>query len=1221
MTKLVHFIAVLVLSCQFASAYTWLTYDYTEVHTNGTTRTFRLSLPDDYPYVRGILINLPGSSGDTRNEYTKPYFEEFLRVHQFAFIGAIGLVAAPGGTESLKVFSNSIPSFVTQSGKPEIAVAPWVFIGLSGGGSLSYAPITNNYAKTIAWATGSGLPGPLGTIPPPTILNIPLMAWAADNDVAGVAHAMESYVATNRTLTGRAAYAVMQGATHTDSIAVYGVGMANLHESIGLSYPTNQCPVNGPVTLSRVAEADGWLINTNTIRTAFCTTTNWSAYVGDKTKAHWVVNKNMAYVHRAFATHSSPISLSAPSDYSEVSPGANITITVNVASFVGWTNMAIFSFSTNIANFTSGTPTFTMSNVTSGIHMFSAIGTRGGTNVVAKPIMVMVRKLIAPAIPCTGPRIWYAATNGTVGGDGSFANPWELQTALNKTTTILPGDFLHLRGGNYTHVPQGTNCGTFPVDCTTGPFCDDPGYVFRVTIAGSSSGGYITIQSHPGELAMIDGGAWVHPYGTTRRTWQIGSSGSTTLGAWTITKGIRVYSSSTETRTSTEARSCFQSFPQDLNRSGGLHVYAPNVKVINCILHDTTTGLESFGTSSSPNEYYGNVSFNNGWRGINQLHGHGFYLQNSLAGSTKTLSTNIAVNNFDNGSNISGSSDSELYHFRVWGNTFINNRLLLGGRSGTPQGDNQILGNFTFNADLGFLYHLSPNSIDIQVNNNYVGGGIVQGGMWDTAVFTNNTVIHTKTGQLFILLTDPFCNVPTGWTVNRNTYVATSASAQLFRDEGCAFYTLANWRTHTGWELNSTVTAPLPTTNLTVLQPNIYDTNRAHLLVYNWANSNNVMASISTLGWGVNASVRVRNAQDYWVDITTNTVPGNNITVPMQASAHTVALPYGSTTASGSPSFPKFGAFILERIETATATPTNTLTIASSNPASGVAITATTDINGNGNGTTSFARDYLFSTAVTLVAPATASGKNFSKWQRNGIDFLFNSTLNYTVDTNVTLTAVYIEPPTTTWQFDIASSNPSGVTITVSPNDNGALGNGVTPFTRIYNDGVDITFTAPTTAGGNVFQQWTSLINGTITANPAMTITAKSGNQDTYTAVYIAQGTDTNDIAVQILNGPDAPVDIVPLDNYGNGVGNTPFLRNYNSGSAVTLTAPNLTIYGYNFVEWQDENFTVIGSTTNITLIIPTNNPIFTARAVYGTNAPLPGDHLGKASNRRRGTR
>ncbi len=55
----------------------------------------------------------------------------------------------------------------------------------------------------------------------------------------------------------------------------------------------------------------------------------------------------------------------------------------------------------------------------------------------------------------------------------------------------------------------------------------------------------------------------------------------------------------------------------------------------------------------------------------------------------------------------------------------------------------------------------------------------------------------------------------------------------------------------------------------------------------------------------------------------------------------------------------------------------------------------------------------------------------------------------------------------------VASSHPnSGVSITVSPNDNNGLGNGTTPFSRSYNNNTSVKLTAPLTAGGNSFQKW-----------------------------------------------------------------------------------------------------------------------------------------------------
>src|SRR4029078_6153374 len=98
------------------------------------------------------------------------------------------------------------------------------------------------------------------------------------------------------------------------------------------------------------------------------------------------------------------------------------------------------------------------------------------------------------------------------------------------------------------------------------------------------------------------------------------------------------------------------------------------------------------------------------------------------------------------------------------------------------------------------------------------------------------------------------------------------------------------------------------------------------------------------------------------------------------------------------------------------------------------------------NGTTQFTRTYNNNTSVNLTAPATAGGNNFQKWQRNSVDFSVNQATTVTVGADYTSTAVYVTPTRT---LTVASVNPSsGVNITVSPTDNGGLGNGTTQFTR-----------------------------------------------------------------------------------------------------------------------------------------------------------------------------
>jgi hypothetical protein len=145
-----------------------------------------------------------------------------------------------------------------------------------------------------------------------------------------------------------------------------------------------------------------------------------------------------------------------------------------------------------------------------------------------------------------------------------------------------------------------------------------------------------------------------------------------------------------------------------------------------------------------------------------------------------------------------------------------------------------------------------------------------------------------------------------------------------------------------------------------------------------------------------------------------------------------------------------------------------TLTVASVNPSSGVSITVSPiDNNGLGNGITQFTRTYNNNTTVNLTAPLTAGGNNFQKWQRNGVDWSTIRTTSVTLDANYTMTAIYVTPTRT---LTVASVNPSsGVSITVSPNDNGGLGNGTTQLTRTYYSNTYVIVTAPATAGGNNF--------------------------------------------------------------------------------------------------------------------------------------------------------
>lgn len=81
----------------------------------------------------------------------------------------------------------------------------------------------------------------------------------------------------------------------------------------------------------------------------------------------------------------------------------------------------------------------------------------------------------------------------------------------------------------------------------------------------------------------------------------------------------------------------------------------------------------------------------------------------------------------------------------------------------------------------------------------------------------------------------------------------------------------------------------------------------------------------------------------------------------------------------------------------------------------------------------------------------------------------------------------------------VASVNPSGVAVTVNPVDDGGLGPGTTPFTRIYDDAALVSLTAPITSRSTTFQKWRQ--NGVdVSTSPSVDV-AMDGDH-ALTAVY-----------------------------------------------------------------------------------------------------------------------
>ena len=175
------------------------------------------------------------------------------------------------------------------------------------------------------------------------------------------------------------------------------------------------------------------------------------------------------------------------------------------------------------------------------------------------------------------------------------------------------------------------------------------------------------------------------------------------------------------------------------NQTGGVHpnaygvgVYAPAVRFINNVVHDTAQGFSAY-DASNDSVFYGNLSYYNGFVAPDRNHGHGFYMQNVTG--TKLLQDNIVGDNSDEGLQIYGSGNANVVGFRMFGNASYNNsswptphyqyNFLIAG--GALRKDIQFDQNFSFfdpAADYGFVDfgQYTPGQ-DIKMTNSVFVGG------------------------------------------------------------------------------------------------------------------------------------------------------------------------------------------------------------------------------------------------------------------------------------------------------------------------------------------------------------------------------------------------------------------------------------------------------------------------------------------------------------------
>ncbi len=503
---------------------------------------------------------------------------------------------------------------------------------------------------------------------------------------------------------------------------------------------------------------------------------------------------------------------------------------------------------------------------------------------------------------------------GSSEGNGSEGSPWDLETVLKSSppVSILPGAQIWLRGG------------TYPVPMSSGGFN---------SYLNGTPENPITLESYPGEWAVIDGNLGTRPVQnvTVLRIY----------GVYTHFKGFEITNSNLEGRISDIPGS---NAPE--HRGCSIDAYGSGTYLINLVVHDTGQGIGLWGNASNA-VAYGNIVYNNGLKAPDRSHGHGFYTQNNEG--TRLLKDNIVLQQFGQTMNMYGSSSAEINNFDLEYNVFHHGDQSLGSMGMMTLGGNTPVRNFRFNGNMSYNANINmgygaPNE-DAIITNNYLMSGITMK-LFDQVTMTGNEIFNThstaKNVSLFPqsnwdpshLLSDgnvyykafqgfPYWHFRIAGTLN-GVYDGDFAFNNSIGSQVQTYnYTHKSWQTSIvngvpvglGLDQNSTYIDDVPHGTRIFFRPNDYDSAQANVIVFNWDQLTSVSVPEAEVGQVLvpGDHYELRNCFDYFGDRISGTYSGGDLVVPM--TGHTVAKPIGYATGlTTTDHFPKFGVFRLVKV-------------------------------------------------------------------------------------------------------------------------------------------------------------------------------------------------------------------------------------------------------------------------------------------------------------------
>ncbi|HEY3397616.1 MAG TPA: hypothetical protein VGM19_08160 [Armatimonadota bacterium] len=367
-------------------------YDYQETAEN-MLKQVRVTIPEGLATVRGLLVVSNWSGGDSRDLYREAWYREFLFLHDFAFVGTQGFTSH---VESFQVMQHALAQIAQDSGHPELVNVPYVTTGFSAGGGFASRLLVEAPERVIACVPCGARLNFTRDPFTPARLGTPAVIISGELET-GFPAVVEPVLAEARPLGGLFGWMTVQGAGHA-RVGQEVLAMPLLDAAVRLRYPADGDVRQGPVTLLPLDPASGWVADNTTWKSGLTVIAPAAQFTGDVAKSSWLLNEDLAFIYRAYATYDRPLTITSPQTNRDQAwpPGSSVMIKVDDAKFAPWQKLEFYDGAQKLGEITSGPPQFTATDLTPGFHAFSVLGTNAqGTLRTSQPVLVVVRKLQA----------------------------------------------------------------------------------------------------------------------------------------------------------------------------------------------------------------------------------------------------------------------------------------------------------------------------------------------------------------------------------------------------------------------------------------------------------------------------------------------------------------------------------------------------------------------------------------------------------------------------------------------------------------------------------------------------------------------------------------------------------------------------------------------------------------------------------------------------------